>query len=121
MDIYARAAPKTRQHGDINCEGRRPTTTAANAASAIGDTMEPVRTCLGCRQRVEASSLVRVVVHNGGVTADPSASLPGRGAWVHHVVECIETSIKRRAFGRALHFEGPIDVESLRGLARVTA
>jgi uncharacterized protein len=64
--------------------------------------MEPVRTCLGCRQRAPRSSLVRVVARDGRVVVDTAARLPGRGAWVHPVSGCVEDAVKRRAFGRAL-------------------
>lgn len=33
---------------------------------------------------------------------DHSATLPGRGAWVHPIRECVETAIQRKAFSRAL-------------------
>ncbi len=64
--------------------------------------MEPVRTCLGCRQRAPRSSLVRVVARDGRVVVDTAARLPGRGAWVHPVSGCVENAIQRKAFGRAL-------------------
>ncbi|MBN9150095.1 MAG: YlxR family protein [Micrococcales bacterium] len=64
--------------------------------------MEPVRTCLGCRKRDGASTLVRVIARDGEVVADRSAALPGRGAWVHPTRTCIESAIQRKAFGRAL-------------------
>ena len=64
--------------------------------------MEPVRTCLGCRQRAPRSSLVRVVARDGRAVVDTAARLPGRGAWVHPVSGCVENAVKRRAFGRAL-------------------
>ncbi|MCU1558079.1 MAG: hypothetical protein JWN09_2074 [Microbacteriaceae bacterium] len=76
--------------------------------------MESVRTCLGCRQRADRSSLLRIVVRNGEVVADHSATLPGRGAWVHPTLECIETSIKRKAFGRALRVDDALDAGKLR-------
>ncbi|WP_354568906.1 YlxR family protein [Glaciihabitans sp. UYNi722] len=79
-----------------------------------GDKMEPVRTCLGCRRRADRSSLLRVVARNGEVVADHSATLPGRGGWVHPTLECVENSIKRRAFGRALRVDGVLDAEQLR-------
>ena len=71
--------------------------------------MNPVRTCLGCRQRAERSSLLRVVARDGRVVVDASATMTGRGAWVHPTVECIEISIKRRAFGRALRVSEALD------------
>ena len=52
--------------------------------------------------REGTSTLVRVVAHNGEVVVDRSATLPGRGAWVHATRKCIESAINRKAFGRAL-------------------
>jgi len=46
--------------------------------------------------------------------ADPSATRPGRGAWLHPVVECLDLAEKRRAFGRALRVEGAIDTAAIR-------
>ncbi|HEY4226537.1 MAG TPA: YlxR family protein [Pseudolysinimonas sp.] len=71
-------------------------------ATHRGGTMEPVRTCLGCRQRAPRSSLVRVVARDGRVVVDAAARLPGRGAWVHPARACLETAVSRKAFGRAL-------------------
>ena len=67
--------------------------------------MEPVRTCIGCRQRADKSALVRVVASNGIAVVDFSAVATGRGAWVHPHSECVTTAVKRRAFGRALRTE----------------
>ncbi|MBC7723642.1 MAG: YlxR family protein [Burkholderiaceae bacterium] len=64
--------------------------------------MNNVRTCLGCRQRAHKSSLLRFVVSDGELVADHSAVKPGRGAWVHPTVECVDTALSRKAFGRAL-------------------
>ena len=76
--------------------------------------MEPVRTCLGCRQRDIRSSLVRVVAREGEAVVDQSAALPGRGAWVHPTSECVTTAIQRKAFGRALRVEGALATDGLR-------
>ncbi|MET0990463.1 MAG: YlxR family protein, partial [Glaciihabitans sp.] len=65
----------------------------SNFSANSGGTMEPVRTCLGCRSRADKSSLLRVVAANGAVTPDPSATLPGRGAWVHPTTQCVEKAI----------------------------
>jgi len=80
--------------------------------------MEPVRTCLGCRQRADTSSLLRVVASvsaesGGEVVPDPSGTLPGRGAWVHPTVQCVESAIKKRAFGRALRVTEGLSTEFL--------
>ncbi|WP_349904144.1 YlxR family protein [Parafrigoribacterium humi] len=78
-----------------------------------GSSMEPVRTCLGCRKRDVRSSLLRVVARNGEVVVDRSATLSGRGAWVHPTLPCIETSIARKAFARALRVDGPLQAAGL--------
>ena len=75
--------------------------------------MEPVRTCLGCRQRDARSHLMRFVSRDGMVVADAAASLSGRGAWVHPTRDCIDTALKRKAFGRALKAEGNLDVSQV--------
>jgi predicted RNA-binding protein YlxR (DUF448 family) len=46
-----------------------------------------------------------VVAREGEVVVDASATLPGRGAWVHPTRECIDSAIRRKAFGRALRVE----------------
>ena len=73
--------------------------------------MEPVRTCIGCRTRAQASTLLRVVAQGGEVVPDHSATLPGRGAWVHPTAACVELAAKRRAFGRALRVSTALDTQ----------
>ncbi|WP_285113562.1 YlxR family protein [Leifsonia sp. fls2-241-R2A-40a] len=76
--------------------------------------MEPVRTCVGCRSRAPRSSLLRVVAQESELVVDSSAALPGRGAWLHPVDECLDLALKRRAFGRALRVEGPLGTAAIR-------
>ncbi|MBI5160576.1 MAG: YlxR family protein [Micrococcales bacterium] len=75
--------------------------------------MEPVRTCLGCRQRAPRSSLARYVARDGRVVADAAARLPGRGAWVHLQRDCIEKALVRKAFGRALRVGTALNTSDL--------
>jgi predicted RNA-binding protein YlxR (DUF448 family) len=63
--------------------------------------MEPVRTCVGCKQRANPSNLIRVVFESGNLVADPKKTLPGRGAWLHVSTVCLKLAIERKAFGRA--------------------
>ncbi len=76
-----------------------------------------IRTCLGCRQRVDKSTLVRVVARKaaGRWSAEPdlTGSMPGRGAHLHLSPECLEQASRRRAFARALRVEGPVDIARL--------
>ena len=83
--------------------------------------MDSARTCLGCRVRADKSSLLRVVARDGEVTPDPSASLPGRGGWVHPTLECIEIAVKRKAFGRALRVPTALTTETVIALARASS
>ena len=75
--------------------------------------MEPVRTCIGCRASGSRSSLTRIVASDGSVVVEDSATRPGRGAWIHPTASCVETAIKRRAFGRALKVTTALDIEQL--------
>lgn len=81
----------------------------------------PQRTCVGCRERADRSSLLRVVVADAGGAAqavvlepDPRARRPGRGSWVHPTQDCLERAVRRRAFVRALRLRGPVDATAVR-------
>jgi predicted RNA-binding protein YlxR (DUF448 family) len=63
---------------------------------------EPVRTCVGCRSRAPKAELVRIARTPEGVRADPEAVAPGRGAYVHPSVDCVEAALARGAIARAL-------------------
>ena len=82
-----------------------------------GRLVEVVRTCIGCRQRADKTTLVRVVAVQESmatvVTPDPHGTLPGRGAHLHPTTRCLELAIRRKAFGRALRVEGPLDLSAL--------
>lgn len=82
-----------------------------------------MRTCVGCRSRAPASTLLRVVaVVDAGVVhlaPDPRHRLPGRGAYLHVDPACLAKAERRRAFGRALRVAGVLDTGAL--AAYVTA
>ncbi|HEY7262440.1 MAG TPA: YlxR family protein [Trebonia sp.] len=73
----------------------------------------PVRTCVGCKERVAKSSLLRLVVAGDGIVPDPQARQPGRGAYLHPSLACFELAQRRRAFPRALRVPGPLNAVSL--------
>jgi predicted RNA-binding protein YlxR (DUF448 family) len=56
--------------------------------------------------------MVAVPTGNGSyaVTVDPAGDLPGRGAWLHPVPQCLHAAVRRRAFTRALRIDGSPDV-----------
>ena len=75
---------------------------------------------MGCRTRAPADDLLRVVVDDGALAPDPRRRLPGRGAWLHPVPECLARAEKRQAFPRALRVPGPLDVDRVRSYLRTT-
>jgi uncharacterized protein len=74
---------------------------------------EPVRTCVGCRERAARAALIRVVARDGALVVDPRGREPGRGAHLHPTPACLELARRRRAFGRALRLAGPLDDAAL--------
>ena len=74
---------------------------------------QPLRTCIGCRKRGARSTLLRLVLSSAStaegqprVLVDEGKCLPGRGAWLHGQVACLELAITRRAVARALRLGG---------------
>ena len=66
----------------------------------------PVRTCLGCRERVNKSDLLRLVWTSLGLRADVRQRELGRGAYLHPRADCLAQAARRRAVGRALKVDG---------------
>ena len=56
---------------------------------------------------------MRVVARDGLVVVDTAKRMQGRGAWVHPDPGCVETAVRRNAFGRALRVTGQLDVTAL--------
>ncbi|MBI1351599.1 MAG: DUF448 domain-containing protein [Actinomycetales bacterium] len=74
---------------------------------------EPIRTCIGCRGRAPQGDLARLVAEHGRVLVDEHRVLPGRGAWLHPDESCRALADRRRAWGRALRVDGPLDVSAV--------
>ncbi|NRQ50295.1 YlxR family protein [Aeromicrobium stalagmiti] len=89
-----------------------------------GRLSEVVRTCIGCRQRADKTTLVRIVAVQEPtavvVTPDLRGTLPGRGAHLHPTTRCLELATRRKAFGRALRAEGPLDLSALAAVVEET-
>ncbi|MCV7286162.1 YlxR family protein [Mycolicibacterium wolinskyi] len=93
-------------------------TPASTRERSSGTPAGPVRTCIGCRKRELAAELLRVVAVTDGngecaVTVDTTASLPGRGAWLHPDQQCAQVAVRRRAFARALRITGSPDTSAV--------
>ncbi|MEU3045448.1 MULTISPECIES: YlxR family protein [unclassified Streptomyces] len=81
----------------------------------------PERTCVGCRERAAKNDLLRIVVIEGECVPDDRGTLPGRGAYVHPAVVCLDQAVRRRAFPRALRVPGPLATDGLRRFVEQTA
>src|SRR6476660_9236418 len=84
--------------------------TAMNRSGSPG----PERTCVGCRVRGRSTDLLRVVAMDGVLIPDLRRRLPGRGAWLHPDLGCLAAAERRRAFGRSLRADRPLDVSRVR-------
>jgi predicted RNA-binding protein YlxR (DUF448 family) len=73
--------------------------------------MEPVRTCVGCKQR--ATNLLRIVVISGNLTPDPQGRFAGRGARIHLSTSCLQLALERKAFSRAFKSQGPFEADAV--------
>jgi uncharacterized protein len=69
---------------------------------------------VGCRRRAPAAELLRVVARDGAVVPDPARRLPGRGAHLHPVVDCLDLAERRKAFPRALRVPPPLSTDLVR-------
>ncbi|HEX2823845.1 MAG TPA: YlxR family protein [Streptosporangiaceae bacterium] len=72
-----------------------------------------LRTCVGCRQRAVKSSLLRLVAVGDVIRPDPRARLPGRGAYLHPQLACLELARRRRSFPRALRTTRSLSFDSV--------
>ncbi|MER6096975.1 YlxR family protein [Streptomyces sp. NPDC001728] len=74
----------------------------------------PERTCVGCRERVAKSDLLRIVMDKDECVPDHRGTLPGRGAYLHPAEACLDLAVRRRAMPRAFRVQGPLDTAELR-------
>ncbi|MFG2552395.1 YlxR family protein [Streptomyces sp. NPDC048581] len=74
----------------------------------------PERTCVGCRERAAKADLLRIVAIEDECVPDHRGTLPGRGAYVHPALVCLDQAVRRRAFTRALRAPGALDTKALR-------
>src|ERR1700755_637323 len=78
-----------------------------------GPGKDPVRSCVGCKERAAKCSMLRLVAVGNGIVPDPQARQPGRGAYLHPSLACFDLAGRRRAFPRALRVAGSLDTTSL--------
>lgn len=81
----------------------------------------PMRTCAGCRAVAVQDELVRFVLGpDQAVVADVSRRLPGRGAWVHPRITCLE-SAAQKGFSRTFRASILVASEALLASLRQAA
>jgi len=80
----------------------RPVASARTPCKLSSGQVAPVRTCIGCGERAAKSDLLRVVAAEGEIVPDVTLRLPGRGAYLHRSLACLERAERRKAFPRAL-------------------
>ncbi|WP_347566820.1 YlxR family protein [Brevibacterium sp. ZH18] len=64
----------------------------------------PRRTCIACRKKADRDELTRFVIRpdqHPAIVHDVSATLPGRGAWVHPEASCLKKALTAAPFARA--------------------
>ena len=55
----------------------------------------PIRTCIGCRQKLQQHNLIRFVCHKGeSLEMQESTKLPGRGVYICRSKSCIQEAFK---------------------------
>ncbi len=70
----------------------------------------PMRMCVGCREKKEKKSLIRVVRSpEGEITLDATGKKPGRGAYVCREGDCLARVLKQHQLER--HLEAPMSEE----------
>ena len=57
---------------------------------------QPQRTCIGCGNVEQKSTLVRIVRTSKGVQIDSTGKLSGRGAYLHACRSCWEKGVPKR-------------------------
>lgn len=86
---------------------------AAENSHKVAEISGPIRTCVGCREHVAKSDLVRLVIADESLVIDRDSTLPGRGAYLHPRPDCVDSALRRRVLPRALRWAGPLDADSV--------
>lgn len=76
---------------------------------------------MGCRERAAKSDLLRIVMTEDACVPDDRGTLPGRGAYVHPALVCLDLAVRRRAFPRAFRAKGPLETADVRRYVKQAA
>jgi uncharacterized protein len=78
-----------------------------------GRPVAPIRTCVGCGERASRPDLIRVVAAGDQIVPDLAMRLPGRGAYLHPSLACLERAQRRKAFPRALRLPAALPADKV--------
>ena len=70
----------------------------------------PIRTCIGCGERVPQDVLVRVTATPDGLRVDGARRAAGRGAYLHRSPACWGAFVRRRRPVRSFRVNPPREV-----------
>lgn len=71
----------------------------------------PLRQCLGCREMIPKSELIRIVrSSDGDFTVDATGKQSGRGAYICRKSECLKKAVSRKALERSFKVSIPAEV-----------
>lgn len=71
----------------------------------------PLRKCIGCGEMKPKKELVRVVKSpEGDISLDLTGRKPGRGAYVCHAINCLQTARKARRLEKTFSCQIPAEV-----------
>ena len=71
----------------------------------------PLRQCLGCREMIPKSELIRIVrSSDGDFTVDATGKQSGRGAYICRKSECLKKAVSSKALERSFKVSIPADV-----------
>ena len=71
----------------------------------------PLRQCLGCREMIPKSELIRIVrSSDGDFTVDATGKQSGRGAYICRKSECLKKAVSSKALERSFKVSIPAEV-----------
>lgn len=71
----------------------------------------PLRQCLGCREMIPKSELIRIVrSSDGNFTVDATGKQSGRGAYICRKSECLKKAVSSKALERSFKVSIPAEV-----------
>ena len=72
---------------------------------------QPMRKCVGCGERRTKKELIRIVrTPEGGIAADTTGRMNGRGAYICPRTACLDKAVRSRGLERSLDIRIPDEI-----------